>query len=639
MVEKMKKIIKKIGLIICASNFERHQNIIKVIHRKLKEKGKYILYVITNYGVYNNDTDEGGYRHGEPAIYSLLDKMDLDGCIMEANIGSDILAEMLAKRLKKRGIPLITINLQVKDTPFLNLDNNGACRELVEHMISEHGHTKINLVMNQGNSVVSQSALDGYRYILEKNNIPYDERRVITSEVRTDCGAGIINAFEQRGVMQDAESVICVHDVSAIGLCLELERRGYRVPEDLCICSMNFSNNSLVFRPDISGVDRMDEVAGGRACVLLEEMINGCTIPIENYYYGDIRYGRSCGCIEDYSCLKKNAGVFQQLIINKIEAANQVSSMMHFNDSLEEVESLEQLGTNLQKMMEGIGCDGFFCSLNPSDIDYILSDSDDPKSYASEPYDDEMLLVSGMSERTGVISNIRFPAEQLAPVELQAGDIMIVFPIHHIRRDYGFMSFLNSYLPIEVYNYRICHESVGNSIENLHRKMILKSYISQLDELHMRDQLTSMYNRFAMKRFAGEYTDDGEFIVAIADMDGLKYINDNFGHQAGNNAICIVADTMRKFVHVKDLLIRYGGDEFLVISKIGGENIWVEIHESINKELKEECGHQKLPYPLGVSMGWAVSSEEHPLTMTEAIEIADRNMYENKKSRKAERKD
>ena len=76
----------KIGLVICASNYERHRNIIQAVHRALTKKGPYALFVITNYGAYYDGRD---FQHGEPADYSLLDHIELDGCILEANLGSE----------------------------------------------------------------------------------------------------------------------------------------------------------------------------------------------------------------------------------------------------------------------------------------------------------------------------------------------------------------------------------------------------------------------------------------------------------------------------------------------------------------------------------------------------------------------
>ena len=72
------------------------------------------------------------------------------------------------------------------------------------------------------------------------------------------------------------------------------------------------------------------------------------------------------------------------------------------------------------------------------------------------------------------------------------------------------MVFLNEMLPVDNYHYRICQDSIGSSIENLHRHMILKSNIAELDRLHMQDQLTGLQNRFALKRRRGEYVSSAE---------------------------------------------------------------------------------------------------------------------------------
>ena len=53
--------------------------------------------------------------------------------------------------------------------------------------------------------------------------------------ISVDDGRKIYDLFDARGVMRDAQAVICIHDVSAIGLCLEMEERGFSIPEQLRI--------------------------------------------------------------------------------------------------------------------------------------------------------------------------------------------------------------------------------------------------------------------------------------------------------------------------------------------------------------------------------------------------------------------
>ena len=103
--------IFRIGLVTCASNFERHQIMLQAFHQALKKKGPYALYVITNYGIYYGDHFSW---QGEAADYSLLDHIQLDGCILESNLASERMTGQLAERLRKRRIPVIAMNLNIE---------------------------------------------------------------------------------------------------------------------------------------------------------------------------------------------------------------------------------------------------------------------------------------------------------------------------------------------------------------------------------------------------------------------------------------------------------------------------------------------------------------------------------------------
>ena len=625
--------MKKIALVTCGSNFERHGNIIRAMRRKIAELGSYALYVITSYGVYEDGMD---FSQGEPAIYRLLEVIDIDGCILEANLGSSELAKRIVAILKKRGIPVLAINLKIADVPSLNLEVKTAGLELLEHLILTHACSRINLALSFGNRVISDSMLEVYRKALLKYGIPYDERRVLTTSVSIQSGQDLYASFDRRGVMKDAQAVVCIHDVCAFGLCMELLSRGMRVPEDLRVCSVNCSGNSIAWSPGITGIDRMDGKAAELACELMDRMLSGGQVSPENTYPGQLCCLRSCGCGVSASAMDGRADVFRRLVINKVEATKQIGGMMQFNNALEDVSSLAQLAANIRRMMLGIGCLSYFCCLNENDLPYIESDREDAGSAVDSPYHDRMVVLTGESGRTGDLSGAAFALENLVPAAPQAGDVFVVLPIHYINRSYGYMVFLNDMLPVDNYHYRICQDSIGSSIDNLHRHMIQKSTIEELDLLHMQDQLTGLQNRFAFKRYRREYiSSPGGYTTVLMDIDGLKTINDQFGHLAGNNAISIIAEVIRESVGETDLAIRYGGDEFLILSHDTSAALWEERRKEINQRLEDISVRQQLPYRLGVSLGYAVSTLDTPLSIEKSLELADRAMYENKKERKA----
>ena len=620
--------VKRILLLTSASNFECHKNVIRSIDKKLKKAGSYALFVLTSYGLYR---EENAYDEGESAVYSLLEETSFDGCIIDGNIANRDMYRDFIQLLRKKGIPFLTLNCGLPGVPFVSLDSYDAGCQLMEHLIQEHHCTKINMVALDGNDVIANQLMRAYRDTLQKYSIPENAERIVEMTVSVQHGRDLFHIFRERGI-DDAEAVICNHDVYCIGLCLEMEEQGYHVPEDLILCSLNRSANSVVFRPDISGADRMDSELAEKACELLIQMMEGKEVPQENCCKGKIYYGQSCGCKNTQE--EQFSRRYQEIILAKIEAGNQISRMMQYNDSLEGVISLDELGENIRNMLQGISCKEFIFCLNQRTVKYITSEMEYTDSEDGKPFDRTMTAVTGITERTGELKDFSFAIEKLLPLEVRAGDLILFLPIHHNERVFGYMAFVNEYLPIDIYNYRICHESIGISMENLHRQMLLRKSIEELDKLHMQDALTGLQNRFAWNRYQKEYIDKDEYCVVMMDMDGLKTINDGFGHLAGNNALCITANAIKTLISERDLIIRCGGDEFQILSYETDAGYWENMKTALNDKIREHVAQQKLPYELGVSVGYCICSRENPVSFEECCETADQRMYENKRARK-----
>lgn len=621
--------MKKIALIISASNFEHQKDTVRAIHAKLKEVGGYALYVFTSYGLYLN---EGVYDRGEATVYSLLDEAEFDGCIIDGNLGTERMLESIMDKLKERNIPFIANNFGARNFTSVVMDGYKATCQLMTHLIEVHNCTKINLVCTVGNDRINADAIRGYREILQRHGIAIDEKRISDKMVSLGTGRELLKNFEKAGT-RDAEAVICIHDVHSIGLCLELEEQGYKVPEDMIICCLIRSTNSIAFRPDISGSDRVDSRIAERSCELLIDLMEGKEVPVNNYYDGEVYFGQSCGCsdIQD----KNVASKYQQLVLAKIEAGNQIRQMMQYNDRLDEVDSLEELAENLHEMYKGLQCPQYIMCLNQGAIDYASSDRNYAYPDNGKHFDDRIQAVIGYTERTGIIKNKTFSVGKLLPIDVQEGDLILIYPIHHLEEIYGYLVFINEYLPIDIYNYRICHESIASSMDNLHRQMVLRKSVDMLEQLHMQDALTGLHNRYAWIRFCSDYTSKDAYCVVYMDMDGLKQINDGYGHHAGNIAIQITANAIRDAVRENDLVTRCGGDEFQVLSTNVDTGFWDKLQQVINGEIDRQIEEQNLPYTFGVSFGYCICDKNNPLTFEECCDKADALMYENKKLRKA----
>ena len=623
--------LRKIALIICASNFERQRRIIHEVHEALKEMGDYALYVFSNYGIFYGDSP---YIRGAKSIYQLIKQHDFDGCIIDSNLGERAMLQEIADEVRKCNIPIVGLNIILEDIPFIIVDAYSTQSRIMKHLMYQHQCRKINFVCFDGSDIFTDQALQAYKDVLEEEGIPLDEKRIIRKTVSIENGRHLYHLFKERGIA-DAQATIFLHDVLAIGYCLELEENGQRIPEDMRICSLNYSSNSVAFRPRISGADRQDVGISRKACELLIDMMDGREIQTENYFEGKIYYGQSCGCNSENE--EQEKGIYQDIILNKIEVGSQISRMMNYNDALERAESLQELGNSIFDMIEGSKNNEFLFCLNKCDIGYILNTSTHSEECGKKLYDDTMVAITGNLQDKGRISDVEFPVTMLLPLPEKTGDIFILLPVHHNERVFGYLVHINNYAPIDVYNHRILHESIGSSIENLRKQMILQNSIKELDELHMRDALTGLFNRYAQERYEQHYI--GSYTVVMIDMDGLKNINDIYGHLAGNNALCTMADALKACVDVTDLLVRYGGDEFLIISSITNRGHWEYFGERLNQNLKQRRELQKLPYELEASVGYSICEKKELREFVECYEEADYNMYMNKRERKRRKRE
>ena len=157
-----------------------------------------------------------------------------------------------------------------------------------------------------------------------------------------------------------------------------------------------------------------------------------------------------------------------------------------------------------------------------------------------------------------------------------------------------------------------------------------------LKEQAIHDPLTGLYNRYYLDQVLDhEVKRSKRYNHCIAflmiDVNGFKGINDRFGHQVGDRVLQAVASLLRGVVREADIVVRYGGDEFLVILlETDGEAEIVKhrIAEHVvlsNEELKV------LDSPVTVSIGSAYWNPADALSVDEVLNEADRQMYEDKR--------
>jgi diguanylate cyclase (GGDEF)-like protein/PAS domain S-box-containing protein len=161
-----------------------------------------------------------------------------------------------------------------------------------------------------------------------------------------------------------------------------------------------------------------------------------------------------------------------------------------------------------------------------------------------------------------------------------------------------------------------------------------KAYEERLVFVSTHDALTGLYNR---AHFEAEFQRAAQgrqrpVSVIMADVDGLKAINDSLGHAAGDDLIGTAANILRKAFRAGDLVARLGGDEFAVLLP-GADEAAVAVSLSrINQEVEALGNHPSTSFPVRLSLGSATART--PSELEALLREADQRMYENKAAHK-----
>lgn len=613
------------------------------IMQRIREKNEDVnLYIFSSFG---NWSRSDKYNIGEYNIYNLPDFKDFDGIILDLNnISSNQVLEEVTDRAAKAQVPVISISQQLADFYYVGIDNYSAMREIIEHLAEHHNCQSFWFVLGPEKNYESQQREQALRDYMQEHQIPFSEEDFVHVDFDFYGGMkGFQTLKERHEQMPDA--VICVNDNIAVGVCEAAEAAGYSVPKDFYVTGFDNFDKAEFYQPRITTVSFIREKIGYRCAELLLKLWEGQAVPKRNLIEVKCVFGESCGCNDGEA--RDIRKYLKENILYGIDSTEFEAEILELESEMKQCYSIEEMMYCIHQCLPILKCDAMYLVLD----DHINAYKEDPDisnwnalvldaGFCQKGYSGKM-HVRFAYEKNKMPDHEYKEMKELFPTfdSEEGGKDFVFLPLHFGEYTIGFFVIQNaSYLMKNQYLFQIVNALTG-SMENLHRKEKVEYMNRQLSSLYVKDTLTGMYNRMGYQKFGQNYFQIMHFnkkkiLILFVDLDRLKYINDNFGHEYGDIAIAATARSILKYAAKDAVPSRTGGDEFVLVQGYISEEQSQEIIDNIKSNLSDEEKRMQLPFPLTISVGYVVTDPASDRNLADYVKQADELMYADKTRRR-----
>ncbi|WP_303789907.1 GGDEF domain-containing protein [Ruminococcus flavefaciens] len=631
----------EIAVIVAGIDEEYQNGVIDGIRHCAKMNSANISCFCAFGGVLSNSK----FDVGEYNIYSLINFDKFDGVILMTNtISSPVDKEKIITKVKKTGLP-VTI-LDCADHPeFYNIsiDNYTAMQSIVRHVIENHNVRKINYISGPMGNPEAAERLKAFRDTIKEHSIPDEYDRIYMGDFRAADGKNAVDNFLSSGLPRP-QAIICANDAMALSAIEELNNFGYKVPDDIIVTGFDNTYNARHHLPALTTVSRPLDDAGFKACEMLIGLIIGREYPKNTVLNASPVFSESCGCLSVENNDNSEYRISTYKLLNNCK--RDVSLLNRMTTELADTQDSISTIHTVSKVINEIKFDRF-CLCLCSNWNQIISnglnvDPSDTMAYQIHGYTPKMtaplVLENNINDPVSL-----FDSADMHPMPLKnSGNVSFFIPLHFGERCLGYYIFTNSKFPTKSL---MCHAlmlSISNSIENIRKLVHLKSMVKELDKLYVVDPLCNIYNRNGFIRTADPMYNRAKnthqkLLISFIDMDGLKVINDCYGHKEGDFALQRLAGVISDCCKGGRICARFGGDEFIILGEnacdddiTALENVFYAQLESINSIIKK-------PYKITASIGTIVSDVDDSITLFNLITKADEIMYEKKKRKRTSR--
>lgn len=589
------------------------------------------IFIFLSYAAYSQ-TKERNY--GEDCIFDLPDYSMFDGVIIFSTmLNSFETPEHVAKLLVEKNVKAVSIGMELPGIDYVGIENSKGMYEMVEHLIKEHNIKNPVFLAGPKQNVDSNQRLEATCKALKDNGINLTEDRIGYTDWEYEISIELAQKYASSKNKPDA--YICANDNIAIAACIGLQRLGIDIPKDVIVTGFDRLSYAETFYPSITTVFQDYEKIGFTAAEHLLNLIDGTATTHRIEVSSEYLRNESCGCkkpeegeiIRHQFCQEAYSHEMENILF-QLHTSN-ISKILFESNTFDNFK--EGLTSYLRTKH----------SFEGDDFKFILTDSTlkalkHSSFHLKKTYSEKMHCI--VSIDNGEFTNYEtFNRSELIPgYSPDENKRLFTFcSLHFDDNLFGYLVLgdVTNHVKDTTLNHYLMQ--MNSNLEKYRQNARLDEMNRTLRNISIKDPLTGLYNRFGMEQvgipmFEQAHKDGNSCVIMFADMNRMKYINDEFGHLQGDLAIRTVASAILNSIPENWISIRYGGDEFITLGVCDNKDFAKETLEKINTELSNQVKTMHLAYPVTISCGYLITDPSTNKKLTDFINEADTIMYEYK---------
>ena len=570
----------------------------------------------------------------------LIDYVDLDQFDGIAFDGEGYIvngmSDKVERKLRSAKCPVVSVSSHIDGFHNIEFDDEGGLRQMVEHFLDHHHFTKIGFMSGYLTHPDAIKRLDEFRSVMREHGLPEDGAGMFEGDFWYEKGAEAARYF--LSLPERPEAIVCANDYMAMSLINSLRLAGIKVPQDIAVSGYDGTPEGKDYLPHLTTVTREQLDVARKALKLLVTLSDDPDAKdIDLKVYPKPIFSQSCGCDTfEYEHVLDIVDRVHDEMRNMNESLYESESAMV---KLNKADSVRTMETIFEEDAVNFGEYSSF---------FLMAHTD---SEGRTSFDSEFTMPSGeykpimwIDKKNEYTESSHDLSSSMIIPESNAdrSHVYYVMAVH-----YGEVIFGYSVLELtgrDIFNefYNVWMHTIGLSLDTLKKRDHIEKLITRLEGLSVTDELTGLYNRRgfddkARSALAG-YKEAKTVCSMVIDMDGLKSINDKFGHYEGDRAIRALADCIKKCSDFGEIAGRAGGDEFYVFAPDYSEARLNRFVERMKDFVAEYNKANRLNYKLDFSIGTYITEADSYGRIEDYFKISDARMYEQKTSKPGRRK-